>query len=128
VAPNSNSKHKDMGLLVIAAQVIIALSIVVVWVLRFENIEREFKSYRLSPLVRNMVGATKIAMATLLVAGIWYPYPGFVIYPALVMAFLMVCAQFFHFRAKSPVVKRLPSLVLMLLSLLVAAYYAGWLR
>ena len=49
----------------IAAQLIIAVSIVIVWVFRFDNIVVEFKQYGLSDLVRSMVGASKISLATL---------------------------------------------------------------
>lgn len=112
-----------MNKLVILSQLIIAFSIVVVWVFRFENIVKEFKQYGLPNLVRNMVGATKIALATLLVAGIWYP--SLVLVPAIIMAFLMACAQIAHIRVKNPWHKYVPSFVLLLLSLYVAAAYAG---
>ena len=56
----------------IAAQLIIAFSIVIVWVFRFDNIVVEFKQYGLSDLVSSMVGASKISLATLLVVGIFY--------------------------------------------------------
>ena len=55
----------------IAAQLIIAVSIIIVWVFRFDNIVVEFKQYGLSDLVRSMVGASKISLATLLV---WLEY------------------------------------------------------
>jgi hypothetical protein len=54
---------------------------------RFDNIVK-FKQYELSDLTRMIVGATKIASATLLIVGIWYP--SLVLIPALVMAFLML--------------------------------------
>jgi hypothetical protein len=47
-----------------------------------------------------IVGATKIASATLLIVGIWYP--SLVLIPALVMAFLMLSAQYFHFKVNNP--------------------------
>ncbi|MDJ0367450.1 DoxX family protein [Hymenobacter sp. H14-R3] len=112
-----------MSALVILAQIIIALSIVVVWVFRFDNIVKEFKQYGLPDLVRNMVGATKISLATLLLAGIWFPK--LVLVPALIMAFLMVCAQLAHLKVHNPWYKYVPSLLLLLLSLFVAAAYAG---
>jgi hypothetical protein len=112
-----------MSPLVIAAQVIIALSIVVVWVFRFDNIVTEFKQYGLPDLVRTMVGAAKIALATLLIAGIWYS--DLVVVPALLMAFLMLCAQVAHIKVKNPWHKYVPSFLLLLLSLFVAGAYAG---
>ena len=106
-----------MKTLSLIAQIIIALSIVYVWVFRFYNIVKEFKQYGLSDLTRTRVGATKISLATLLVAGIWYP--SLVIVPALIMAFLMICAQYFHFKVANPWHKHAPSLFLLLLCLLI---------
>jgi hypothetical protein len=107
----------------IASQLVIAFSIIVVWVFRFDNIVVEFKEYKIPDLVRNMVGAAKIALSTLLVVGIWYPVP--VAVPALVMAFLMLCAQVAHFKVSNPWHKRLPSLGLLILSLFIAAVHMG---
>jgi hypothetical protein len=107
----------------VIAQIVIALSIAIVWVGRFDNIVKEFKQYRLPDTVRNMVGAIKISLATLLVAGIWYP--ALVVGPALAMAFLMLCAQVAHFSVRNPWHKHLPSLALLILSLLVAGVHSG---
>ncbi len=112
-----------MNTLATAAQIVIALSIAVVWVGRFDNIVREFRQFGLPDIVRSMVGATKIALATLLVAGIWYPRLALV--PALLMAFLMLCAQGAHYSVRNPWHKYLPSLALLLLSLFVAGVRAG---
>ncbi len=106
------------------AQIVIALSIVIVWVFRFDNIVKEFKQYGLSDLMRNLVGAAKISLATLLIAGIWFP--SLVLVPALLMAVLMLCAQMAHFRVKNPLPKFLPSLGLLILSLFVAGVHAGF--
>jgi len=100
------------------AQIIVALSIVYVWVFRFDNIVKEFKQYGLSDLTRTAVGATKIALSTLLIAGIWYP--SLLLIPSLIMAFLMVCAQYFHFKVSNPWRKHMPSLFLLALSLYIA--------
>ena len=101
------------------AQIIVALAIVIIWVFRFYKVEVEFRSYHLSDLTRNMVGASKIVLSTLLVAGIWYP--GLVLVPALIMALLMVAAQYFHFKAKHPWLYHVLSFLLMILCLFIAA-------
>lgn len=103
----------------IIAQVIVALSIAYVWIFRFDNIVKEFKQYGLSNLTRSIVGSSKIALSTLLVAGIWYP--DLVLIPALLIAFLMLSAQYFHFKAGNPWRKHVPSLLLLILSLFIAA-------
>ena len=107
----------------ILAQLIIAISILIVWVFRFDNIVVEFKQYDLSDLIRSMVGATKIALATLLVVGIFYKEVVFI--SALLMAFLMVCAQIAHIKVKNPLSKYIPSFLLLILSLFVAAVDYG---
>ena len=101
------------------AQVIVAMSIVYVWVFRFDNIVKEFKQYGLSDLIRTVVGSSKIALSTLLIAGIWHP--DLVLIPALLMAFLMLSAQYFHFKIGNPWQKHMPSLFLLILSLFITA-------
>jgi len=104
---------------IIIAQVIVAVSIVIVWVFRYHNVEKEFKDYNLSDLTRNIVGASKISLSTLLVAGIWFS--DLILIPALLLAFFMLSAQYFHFKAGNPMQKRLPSLILLILCLFIAA-------
>lgn len=95
----------------VVAQLVIASSIAVVWIGRFDNIVREFRQFGLPDFVRSLVGATKISLATLLVAGIWYR--SLVLVPALTMAFLMRCAQGAHFRVRNPAHKYRPALGLL---------------
>jgi len=109
--------------LIIIAQIVLALSVAYVWIFRFDNIVLEFKQYGLPDLIRNIVGASKIALATLLIAGIWYP--GLVLYSALSMAFLMICAQLAHLKVKNPISKHIPSFILLLISLFIAGVQAG---
>jgi|TARA_B100000768_G_scaffold134511_1_gene125296 hypothetical protein len=107
----------------ILAQLIVCASIIIVWVFRFDNIVSEFKQYGLSDLVRNSVGASKIALATILALGVWYEVP--VEIAALLMAFLMICAQGFHVKVRNPLKKYVPSALLLLLSLFIAAFNYG---
>jgi hypothetical protein len=104
--------------LVILAQIIIAIAVAYVWIFRFHNVLKEFSQFGLSDLTRNLVGATKISLATLLIVGIWHP--SLVLIPAILMGLLMVGAQYFHFKISNPFIKHLPSLILLLLSAFVA--------
>ena len=108
-----------MELITALSQIIIAVSILIVWVFRFDNIVIEFKQYGLSDLIRSLVGAAKIAMATLLIAGIWYPT--LILVPAGVIAFLMLCALYAHFSVRNPMQKYLPAFSLLCLSLFLVA-------
>ncbi len=107
----------------ILAQLIVALSVTIVWVFRYDNIVVEFKHYGLSTLVRNAVGASKIALATVLILGIWYPE--FLVPASLLMAFLMLGAQYCHIKVKNPFMKFVPSFVLLVLCLFIAAFNYG---
>ena len=48
-------------------KIIIAISIFIVWVVRFDNIVDEFKHFGLSNIIRSLVGAAKISMSTVLI-------------------------------------------------------------
>jgi hypothetical protein len=108
-----------MEIILILSQLIVAISVIIVWVFRRENITVEFKQYGISDIIRNIVGALKISLATILILGIWYNE--FLILSSLVMAFLMICAQYFHVKVGNPFNKFVPSLCLLLLCLLIAA-------
>jgi hypothetical protein len=107
----------------LAAQLIVALSVLFVWIFRFDNIVKEFKQYGLSDLIRNLVGASKISLSALLIAGVFYP--GLVLFSSLSMAFFMFCAQLAHIKVKNPWVKFIPSLLFLILSLFIAAVNIG---
>jgi hypothetical protein len=107
-----------MDSIILLSKLIVSVSVAFVWVFRFENIIQEFNEFGIPNLLRNLVGAVKIALSTLLVVSIWYPSLAF--YPSLCMAFLMLCAQLAHFKVKNPWTKHVPSLILLLLCLFIA--------
>lgn len=101
-------------------QLTVAISVYYVWIFRFHNVLKEFKSFGLNDITRNLVGASKMALSTLLIVGVWYPT--FVFISSLLMGGFMISAQFFHFKIKNTFIKHLPSLVLLLLSLTIAYF------
>lgn len=105
------------------AQLIVALSVAYVWIFRYDNIVKEFKQYGIPELLRNMVGAAKIALSTLLITGIWYH--ALVLVPAILMAGLMLCAQAAHIKVKNTFIKFVPSALLLILCLFIAAVSSG---
>jgi hypothetical protein len=74
-------------------------------------------------IIRNIVGATKISLSTLLIVGVFYNEV--VLASSLSMAFLMVCAQIAHIKVKNPLIKYVPSFILLILSLFVAGVNYG---
>ena len=102
------------------SQIIVAISVMYVWTFRFHNVLKEFEQFGLSDLTRNIVGATKISLATLLFVGVWYP--SLVLIPSILMGLLMLGAQYFHFKTKNPFIKHLPSLIFLSLSIFIAVF------
>ena len=99
-------------------QITVAISVLFVWVFRFHNVLKEFKQFGLSDVTRNLVGASKIALSTLLIVGIWDT--NLVLIPSILMGFFMIGAQYFHFKVKNSFIKHLPSLFLLILSAFIA--------
>jgi len=104
--------------LLIISQLIVSISVLFVWVFRFHNVEKEFKQFGLSVTIRSAVGASKIALATLLLVGLCQPC--YVFYSAILMGFFMLSAQYFHFKLKNPLQKRIPSFIFLSLCVFIA--------
>lgn len=111
---NTNTMDNFLNLI----QLTLGLSVAYVWTFRYFNVVKEFSLFGLSDLTRNLVGVSKVALATLIIAGIWYP--SLVQIPAALMGLFMVAAQYFHFSVKNPLVKHIPSLFLLALSAILA--------
>ena len=102
-----------MLLLSVLSQITVSLSVFIVWIFRFRNVEQEFKQFKLNDVTRNIVGVFKTSLSTILLLGIWYHDLAF--YSALGLAFFMVCAQYFHWSIGNGWKKHLPSLILLVL-------------
>ena len=119
-----------MDTLIIISQVIIALGIYNVWILRTGNstawrggeaktMQEEFAVYGLPRWAMLLVGALKLTFATALLVGIWIPE---LTKPAAVgLAFLMLGAIVVHFKVGDPVKKSVPAASVLLLSLAVVS-------
>jgi len=110
-------------------QVIIALGILNVWLLRFgksttwrggdaQNMQEEFAVYGLPLWFMRVIGLMKVSFATLLLAGVWIP--GVTLYGAVGMVALMTGAVAMHIKVKDPLRKSLPALSMLGLSIFVA--------
>lgn len=110
-------------------QIVIALGIFNVWILRFskttewrggsaDNMKTEFETYGLPVWSVTVVGFLKLLLAACLVAGIWFPV---LVRPAAIgIAVLMFGAVAMHVKVKDPAKKSLPALTMLVLSLFVA--------
>ncbi len=104
--------------LTIILQGLVATSIFFVWVVRYDNIIQEFKQYGLPDWLRDCVGILKLTFSLLLLLGI--QRASLAVLGSLGIAGLMGCAFAMHLRVKNPVFRMLPSLTLLVLSLIIA--------
>ena len=107
----------------IVFQLIVSISVFIVWIFRYDNIVVEFKVYGYSDLLRNFVGVAKTSTSTLLILGLWFKE--ITIYASLSMAFFMFCAQLSHIKVKNPFIKFVPSLIFLIMSLFIASFNCG---
>lgn len=118
-----------MHLVTIILQVIVALGIVNVWLLRYSkvtewrggaarNMKEEFAVYGLPEWAVGVVGFFKLLFAAGLLAGIWFPLVAQL--AALGLAALMLGAVAMHFKVKDPIKRALPAFLMLVMSLLVA--------
>jgi len=118
-----------MDLAVKIIQVVVALGIYNVWLLRFrkstswrggtaQSLREEFEVYGLPGWFMGVVGLLKLLCATLLIVGIWFPP---VTRPAAAgLAVLMLGAVAMHVKVKDPAMRSLPAFTMLVLCLVVA--------
>ena len=94
-------------------RIITLVSVLFVWVIRYDNIVQEFKQYELPDWLRDFVGITKIICVVL----INFSTSDLSKLGAVGLALLMGAAMFTHLRVKNPLYKMLPSITLFTISL-----------
>jgi hypothetical protein len=104
-----------MTSLTIILKTIIMTSVLFVWVVRYQNIIQEFKTYNYPDWLRDLVGILKITMVIL----IMNDDVQIVRFGAVGLCSLMTAAMITHLKIKNPIFKMLPSLTLFTLSFLV---------
>ncbi len=107
-------------------QVIIAIGLVNVWLVRFnkptkyrgagaDTMANEFAAYGLPKWFMYLVGAGKILIATFMIVGFWVPM---VVYPAsALLVLLMTGAVSMHVKVKDPFVRSVPALLMLIMAL-----------
>ncbi len=104
--------------LAIALQCFVAASVFYVWVVRNANIVREFADLGLPDSLRDPVGILKLTCSLLLLVGIERPV--FALLGGLGIVVLMSAAFATHVWRRSPLIKMLPSLLLLSASATIA--------
>ena len=119
-----------MRIIVDILQVIAAFGLINVWLMRFNEptayrgggaatMQEEFATYGLPGWSTYVVGTLKVAIALLLIVGVWLPN---VVRPsALLLAVLMLGAIAMHFKVHDPAIKFLPAVGMLALALAIVA-------
>ena len=100
--------------MLLATKILVLTSIFFVWVVRYENIVKEFEEYGIPAWLRDLTGILKLTFAVMLLFGQQDRY--LPLFGSLGIVGLMACAQVVHIRAGTALFRRLPSLVLLMLS------------
>ncbi len=100
--------------MLLATKILVATSIFFVWVVRYENIVIEFKEYGIPGWLRDLTGILKLSFAAMLLFG--HQDSHLPIIGSLGIVALMACAQVVHIRADTAGFRRVPSMVLLILS------------
>lgn len=115
----------QMKIVSLIIQLIVALGLLNVWLLRFnrptpyragfsKSMPEEFAAYGLPAWTLWLVGALKVASALCLIIGVWVPA---LVLPATgLIASLMLGAILMHLRVRDPLMKSVPAGTVLVLS------------
>lgn len=104
-------------------QVVVAVSVLYVWVLRYDVVVTEFAHFKLPDALRDVVGVLKIA-ASLVLLGI-APSAHLEVLAALTITAMMLAALAMHIRVRNPIHKMLPSFSLGLGAIVIVLFHLG---
>ena len=97
-----------------ALKIIVGVSIFLVLVVRYSNIIEEFKQFQLPDWFRDMVVIFKLSFAVMIQSD----SAQLILIGSSSIAVLMGASLFTHFRVNTPYFKRLPSLLLMIICIM----------
>ena len=108
----------NQELIIELIKAIVLASVFFVWVIRYDNIKKEFEQYQLPPWLRDLVGIIKLTSVYIINFG-----------PqelsrlgALAIAILMFAAIVTHLKVKNPIHKMLPSTTLCIIGIILFMY------
>jgi len=103
----------SLDILIELIKVISSVAIFFVWVVRYENIRKEFDEYNLPTWLRDLTGILKLSFAWMLHSS----NPGIVVAGSFGITLLMLAAVATHVRLKSTFRRYIASVTMLLLSI-----------
>ena len=101
--------------LVTVCKVLLSVSLFYVWVVRYENIKKEFIDYKLPTWLRDLVGILKLSFSLMIISNdknlVWIGSMGIIV--------LMIGALATHFKVKNSFQKMIPAITLSILCLMI---------
>lgn len=93
-------------------KILIATSIFFVWVVKYQNIVKEFKEFQLPNWLRDLVGILKLSFSIMVISN----NDKITLIGSLGIAILMIAALITHVRVKNPLYKMIPAIALLAIS------------
>ena len=105
----------SIDILFTVCKVLLSVSLFYVWVVRYENIKKEFIDYKLPTWLRDLVGILKLSFSLMIISSdknlVWIGSMGIIV--------LMIGALATHFKVKNPFQKMIPAVTLSILCLMI---------
>ena len=105
----------QINILIDALKIIAGVAVFFVWVVRYENIKKEFIDYKLPTWLRDLVGILKLSFSLMIISNdknlVWIGSMGIIV--------LMIGALSTHFKVKNPIQKMIPAITLSILCLMI---------
>ena len=98
-----------------ALKIIAAVSVYFVWVVRYDNIKKEFSDYKLPKSFRDLIGILKISFTVML----QFDDNNLIIIGSLGIVILMLGAVGTHIKVKNPLKTMLPALTMLSIGLII---------
>ena len=104
----------QISILIDALKIIAAVAVFFVWVVRYNNIKKEFINYNLPNWLRDLVGILKISFAIML----QFQNEQLVLIGSVGIVILMSGAVVTHLKIKSNFINILPSITMLIIGLI----------
>jgi hypothetical protein len=105
----------NIDIIIEALKIIAAVSVFYVWVVRYDNIKKEFKDYKLPSAFRDFIGIIKISFTVML----QFDDNNLVVIGSLGIIVLMLGAVATHIKVKNPIKDVVPALTMLSIGLII---------